>query len=224
MKSPSHEISGQGLDVWLDWGKSCPLVPVVAVGKVETALSLAGSFAEAGVKLVEIVLRLPGAMDCVSAVREAYPDLIVGAGTITRVEELAALEQAGGQFAVSPGATPALLEAMVASPLACLPGIASVSEALTVRDAGMRAVKVFPASVLGGPAFLKSLAPVLPDLHFCPTGGVGLETLASYLACPRVFAFGASWPCKQDLIEAGDWAEVGRRCRALIDAAGFRGS
>jgi 2-dehydro-3-deoxyphosphogluconate aldolase/(4S)-4-hydroxy-2-oxoglutarate aldolase len=192
---------------------------VVAVGDVKEALALAGAFAEAGVKLVEIVLRLPGAMECIAAVGEAFPDLVVGAGTITRGEELEALERAGGRFAVSPGATPELLEAMGDSKLACLPGIATVSEALRVRDSGLGAVKVFPASVLGGPAFLRAVAPVLEGLHFCPTGGVGPDTLADYLACPRVFAFGASWPCKRDLIESGDWQEVTRRCRVLIEAA-----
>ena len=209
----------QRAQTWLEWGQACPLVPVVAVGEVEAALGLASAFEAAGVKLMEIVLRLEGAMDCVAAVAEKHPQLVVGVGTITRAEQLETAQKAGAQFAISPGATDELRAAMAASPLACMPGIASVSEAMAARDAGLHAVKVFPASTVGGPAFIKAAAAVLPDMHFCPTGGVGLENVSKFTAAPRVFAFGASWVCKGDLLAARDWAEVTRRCRAIVDAA-----
>ena len=212
-------MTEQRAQTWLEWGQACPLVPVVAVGEVEAALGLAAAFEAAGVRLMEIVLRLEGAMDCVAAVARACPELIVGVGTITHPEQLEQARRAGARFAISPGATDELLRAMGDAPFACMPGVATVSEAMAARAAGLRAVKVFPASTVGGAAFIQSAAAVLPDMHFCPTGGVGLKNVASLMAAPSVFAFGASWVCTGDLIEARDWAEVTRRCRAMLDAA-----
>lgn len=205
-----------------DWAQllgDAPVLPVVAVDDPERAVALSRALVEGGLPCVEITLRSPKALACIARVAAEVPGAMVGAGTLTRAGEVAEAEAAGARFLVSPGLTPTLADALLASKLPALPGVATPSEALAARERGFGAVKVFPAAALGGPGFLRALAAVTGDLRLCPTGGVGPATLAEYFACPRVFAAGASWPCAKELIAEGRWGEVRERAQTLASAA-----
>lgn len=206
---------------WVERARAAPLLPVVAVDDPERAVELTRALERGGARFVEITLRTPNALACIEAAKRSAGAALVGAGTVTRPEQVAALERIGVDFLVSPGLTPALTKALVATSIPALPGVATPSEALIAREAGFRAVKVFPARALGGPSFLRALAAIADDLALCPTGGVGLEAFPEYLASPNVFAVGASWPCATDLIADSNWGAVTRRTRRMLDAAGF---
>ena len=143
----------------------------------------------------------------------------MGAGTVTRAAEVAQVMRAGARFALSPGATPALLDAVKAAGLAFVPGVATAGEAMAARDAGFMLLKCFPAAQLGGVEVLKAWAGPLPDLRFCPTGGVSAADLARYLALPNVAMVGGSWLTPQAAVQAGDWAQVERLAREATAAA-----
>lgn len=210
------------MDAMRDWNEllgDAPVLPVVAVDDPERAVAVSRALHAGGLRCVELTLRTDNALACIERVAAQVPEVVLGVGTVTRASEVAAVVAAGAHFLVSPGLTPALAEALRACPVPALPGVATPSEALAARDWGFSAVKVFPASVLGGPAFLRALGAVTGSLGLCPTGGVGPDTLADYLGCPKVFAAGASWPCKGDLIAEARWDEVARRARILAERA-----
>ncbi|MBA4286169.1 MAG: keto-deoxy-phosphogluconate aldolase [Xanthomonadaceae bacterium] len=194
--------------------KDGPVMPVIVLNELKHAVPLAQALVAGGIRVLEVTMRTPIALDCVRAIRAAVPDAIVGVGTVTGPDDVLAAITAGAQFGVSPGATPALLDAINKSGLPFLPGTMTPSEVLAARDAGFRALKLFPAQPAGGIPLLKALASVFSDVLFCPTGGIDAASAHGYLALPNVACVGGSWLAPQALIAAGDWDGITELARA----------
>ncbi len=190
-----------------------PVIPVLTVKDVEDALFQAGALIAGGLTVLEIALRTPAAMAAVAALAMTFPDASIGAGTIVAADQIKAAADAGAGFLVSPGVTPRLLEAAVRSPVPFLPGAATASEALTLREQGFHALKFFPAEAAGGTRYLASLAGPLPNLIFCPTGGIDAQKAVNYLALPNVACVGGSWMVAPGLLAARDFGKVEQLAR-----------
>ena len=198
---------------------TCKIVPVVVVHDLAHAVPLANALANGGLTVVEVTMRTPAALDVISAMVKARPDLVTGAGTVLNATHLQQARDAGAHFGVSPGTSPALREAILASGWTFIPGCATPSEAMTLADAGFEVVKLFPAEVVGGLNMLKSLASPLPHIKFMPTGGVRLDKVAEYVAQPNVAALGGTWIVPPELLEAGDFAGNEKLAREAYEAA-----
>ncbi len=171
-----------------------PVMPVLAFKSVEEAVEVSSVLFECGVRVFEITLRHETALEAIKQVKATLPaEAIVGAGTILSPDLAKSARNAGAAFGVSPGLTKELGTAVRAMGWAFLPGVSTISEAMAARDMGFEALKFFPASVSGGPGFLKAAAAVLPDIRFCPTGGITAETASDYLALANVPTVGGSW-------------------------------
>ncbi len=194
--------------------KAARIIPVLEVQELANAAPLARALAAGGLRVVELTLRTACAIDAVKAMQDAAPDLIVGMGTVRSPGDVEASAKAGAAFLVSPGATPQLLAAMREAEAPGLPGVATASEAMTAFAAGFRAMKFFPAEPAGGIDYLKSLAGPLPDIFFCPTGGIGAEKAADYLALANVACVGGSWIATKEMIARGDWAAIEARAKS----------
>ncbi|MUN36225.1 bifunctional 4-hydroxy-2-oxoglutarate aldolase/2-dehydro-3-deoxy-phosphogluconate aldolase [Actinomadura litoris] len=193
-----------------------PVIPVVVLEDEDAAVPLARALVEGGLPAIEVTLRTPAALPAITRIAAEVPDAIVGAGTVVRPEDAERSAAAGARFLVSPGCTPRLQAAMVATGLPFLPGVATASEAVALLEGGITAMKFFPAEAAGGRAYLKALGGPLPDARFCPTGGVTPGNAADYLALPNVGCVGGSWLTPGDAVRAGDWDRI----RALAaDAA-----
>jgi 2-dehydro-3-deoxyphosphogluconate aldolase/(4S)-4-hydroxy-2-oxoglutarate aldolase len=179
------------------------VIPVLEVERLDDAAPLAQALAAGGLRVIELTLRTACALEAVGAMKRAAPSLIVGMGTIRSRDDVKAAITAGADFLVSPGATPDLLAALKGVP--ALPGVATASEAMGAAEAGFLALKFFPAEPAGGLAYLKALAGPLPDLVFCPTGGIDAARAADYLALSNVRCVGGSWIAPKAAIAAGDW-------------------
>lgn len=170
------------------------VMPVLAFKSVEEATAVCELLYECGVRVFEITLRHETALDAIRAVKSALPaDAMVGAGTILSPDLAKAAKNAGAVFGVSPGLTKELGTAVRAMGWSFLPGVSTISEAMAARDMGFEALKFFPASVSGGPGFLKAAGAVLPEIRFCPTGGITAETANDYLSLGNVPVVGGSW-------------------------------
>ena len=191
-----------------------PVIPVIVIQRVEHAVPLARALVEGGVRVLEVTLRTAVALACMEAIARAVPEAIVGAGTIRSAADARAAADAGCRFGVSPGYTRAVGEACAAAALPLLPGVASASEVMAASADGHRFLKFFPAAAAGGVPMLKALAGPFPDVAFCPTGGIGVETAPQYLALPNVAVCGGSWLTPADALEAGDWPRITALARA----------
>lgn len=185
-----------------------PLLPIIQTEQPEQAVAIAAAMLDGGVKAVEVVLRTPKALDAISAIRAALPDLLVGAGTVLNAEQAQACSWAGAQFLVSPAATTKLLEAMLATGLPLAPGVQTVTEMANVHEMGLTELKFFPAHLSGGPGLLSAVRTILPKVQFCPTGGIGINNLADYLALPNVFVVGGSWLTPAAALLSGDYDTI----------------
>lgn len=194
------------------------VVPVIVVIDPAQAVPMAEALLAGGVDVMEITLRSAAGLAAIEAVARAVPEMQVGAGTVTRASEVAQVLAAGARFGLSPGSTPDLLAAVLAAGLPFVPGVASPSEAMAARDAGFTLMKCFPAAQLGGVEVLKAWGGPLPDLRFCPTGGVSLANMGSFLALPNVAMVGGSWLTPAAAVKAGDWAQITRLAREATDA------
>lgn len=197
-----------------------PVMPVLVIERIEDAVPMAKALVAGGLKVLEITLRTKIALDAIRAIAAEVDGAIVGAGTVTNVQELKAVEEAGATFAISPGATPSLLAAGIISPIAYLPAISTVSEMMLGIEAGYSAFKFFPAESCGGVAALKSIAGPFPDVRFCPTGGVSPRNAADYLSLPNVCCVGGSWIVPAELVEKKDWAGITRLAAEAVKLAG----
>ncbi|MFD3683541.1 bifunctional 4-hydroxy-2-oxoglutarate aldolase/2-dehydro-3-deoxy-phosphogluconate aldolase [Nocardiopsis sp. NPDC058631] len=186
-----------------------PVIPVVTVDDPGRAVPLAEALLAGGVGIVEITLRSPGALSAVRAVAREVPGVLVGVGTVLAPRQADAAVEAGADFLVTPGTTPELLRYLARSGVAALPGVATVSEVLAAREQGFLAQKAFPASALG-PGFLRAVAGPVPDVVFCPTGGITADSAADYLAAPNAACVGGSWLTPRDAVRDGDWERVTR--------------
>ena len=193
-----------------------PVIPVVVVEEVAHAVPLAQALLAGCVPVIELTLRTPAALDAIRAIAAEVPDIVVGAGTVLTPASAEQARDAGARFLVSPGSTPALLAGMADTGLPFLPGTATVSEVLTVLEAGVGEMKFFPAEASGGAAYLSSLASVVPQARFCPTGGITAATARDYLALPNVGCVGGSWLAPRDAVAAGDWDRVTGLAEATV--------
>ena len=185
-----------------------PVVPVIVIDDVAHAVPLARALVAGGVRVLELTLRTPVALQAIEAIANEVEGAIIGVGTITRPEDFDAALKAGALFGVSPGLTPALVAAAKGSALPLLPGVMTPSDVIAARAAGFTELKLFPAQQAGGIGMLKAMAGPFPDVSFCPTGGIAATTAADFLALPNVACVGGSWLTPQDAIAAGDWQRI----------------
>ncbi|MFD9562468.1 bifunctional 4-hydroxy-2-oxoglutarate aldolase/2-dehydro-3-deoxy-phosphogluconate aldolase [Streptomyces sp. NPDC059994] len=185
-----------------------PVVPVVVLDDVADAVPLARALVAGGLPAIEVTLRTPAALDAIRAIADGVPQAVVGAGTVVSAAGVADSVAAGARFLVSPGWTGGLLDAMSASGVPFLPGVATASEVVALLERGVSEMKFFPAEAAGGTAYLKSLAGPLPGARFCPTGGISLASAPEYLALPNVGCVGGTWMLPPDALAARDWGRV----------------
>jgi 2-dehydro-3-deoxyphosphogluconate aldolase/(4S)-4-hydroxy-2-oxoglutarate aldolase len=193
------------------------VIPVLTVDDAASAGPLARALAEGGLRVVELTLRTPAALDAMRVMQDAAPGLIVGMGTVRSGEDARRAADAGAAFLVSPGLTPHLARAMLDTGLPCLPGVATAGEAMAAVEVGFAALKFFPAEPAGGIAYIKALAGPLPDIRFCPTGGISRERAADYLALKNVACCGGSWIATPEMVAGGEWTLVTANARAAAD-------
>jgi len=185
-----------------------PVIPVLTVRDVEDGLAQARALVAGGLFAIEVTLRTAAALEAIEAIARHVPHAVVGAGTIVDPRQIGEAIDAGAKFLVSPGASLRLADAAAAVKIPFLPGCATASEAMELRDRGFHALKLFPAEAVGGAKLLASLAAPLPDLFFCPTGGIDLAKAPSYLALSNVKCVGGSWMLPKAALEARDYAKV----------------
>ena len=204
----------------LDLAGHGPVIPVIVIDRVEDAVPLACALVAGGVKVLEVTLRTPAALDCIKAMIAEVPEAIVGAGTVRSVADAQAAKDAGCQFAVSPGYTPEIGRACLDIGLPLLPGVSTASEVMMANADGNRFLKLFPATAVGGVNLLKAFASPFHDVVFCPTGGITLETAPQFLSLPNVKVCGGSWLTPADAVKTGDWARI---TRLAAEAQALRG-
>jgi 2-dehydro-3-deoxyphosphogluconate aldolase/(4S)-4-hydroxy-2-oxoglutarate aldolase len=176
-----------------------PVVPVVVIEDVEDAVPLAEALVRGGLPAIEVTLRTPAALGAIERIAAEVEGAVVGAGTVTTSQQVEQALAAGARFLVSPGATPALLDALQASGVPFLPGTATASDMVALLERGITHAKLFPAEVVGGIKALKAFAGPFPQLRFCPTGGINASNAADYLAQPNVVCVGGSWMTQGDV-------------------------
>ena len=196
-----------------------PVVPVLVINDVEKAVPLAKALMEGGIKVLEVTLRTPAAIDVIKRIADEVPDSLIGAGTVTNAQQLKAVVEAGAKFAISPGMTADLLKAGMDAEIPLIPGISSTSDLMKGKDAGYTHMKFFPAEASGGVKAIKSISGPFPDVTFCPTGGIGPNNYNDYLALNNVKCVGGSWLAPDDAIEAGDWARITQLAKEAVAGA-----
>lgn len=189
------------------------LMPVVVIDDEASAVPLAKTLLEAGIGAMEVTLRSGAALPAIEAIAVAVPGMLLGAGSVSRPDQLSRAADAGARFAVSPGASERLLAAAAELKLPYVPCAATASEMIRLQEHGYTLQKVFPAESLGGVAYLKALSGPLPEVRFFPTGGITLDLAADYLAFSRVACVGGSWFVPVDRLAAGDFAAIARLAR-----------
>ncbi len=189
------------------------VVPVIVLTDAKQAVPLAHALLEGGIDVMEITLRSDVALDAIEAVAKAVPQMHLGAGTVTRASDVPRVIDAGARFALSPGCTDALVDAMRATGLPFIPGVMTPGEVMRARDQGFTLMKLFPAQQAGGIGMLKALGAPIPDVSFCPTGGVSPDNLRDFLALPNVAMAGGSWLTPADALRNGDWTRITKLAR-----------
>ncbi|WP_170362973.1 bifunctional 4-hydroxy-2-oxoglutarate aldolase/2-dehydro-3-deoxy-phosphogluconate aldolase [Ruegeria arenilitoris] len=196
-----------------------PIVPVLVVDDAAHARPLAEALVAGCLPALEVTLRTPAALDAIRAMAQV-PGGVVGAGTLVTPDDVRAAKEAGAQFGVSPGATDALVAACEAEGLPLLPGAATATEAMRLLEQGYDMLKFFPAEASGGAPALKAIGAPLPQITFCPTGGVSPANARDYLSLPNVICAGGSWVAPKQMVAQGDWAGIealAREAAALMD-------
>ena len=196
-----------------------PVIPVVVIEDAAHAVPMARALVAGGIAAIEVTLRTAAALDAIRAIATEVEGAVVGVGTVLTARDLDAARQAGARFAVSPGVSPRLLDAAEDSALPLLPGAATASEVMALLERGYRHLKLFPAVPVGGVKLLAAWAGPLPQVRFCPTGGISLGSALDFLALPNVLCVGGSWLTPASLMQAGDWAGIERLAR---EAAALR--
>ncbi|SFV16300.1 bifunctional 4-hydroxy-2-oxoglutarate aldolase/2-dehydro-3-deoxy-phosphogluconate aldolase [Pseudoduganella namucuonensis] len=198
--------------------RTSAVIPVIAIDDPDHAVPLAKALVAGGIRVLEVTLRTKHGLAAIKAMT-GVEGAIVGVGTLTQPEEFAAARDAGAVFGVSPGLTPALIAAAKSSGLPLLPGVMTPSEVMAAREQGFKQLKLFPAVPAGGVGMLNGIGGPLPDVTFCPTGGITQETASQFLALKNVACVGGSWLTPKDAMQAGDWARITEIARA---ASGLR--
>lgn len=192
------------------------VVPVVVVERAVDIVPLGEALVQNGLPVAEITFRTDVAAEAIALLRQAQPQMLIGAGTVLRREQMEAAQRAGASFFVSPGLNANNVRCAQALGVPMIPGINNPSDIELALELGLTTLKFFPAEASGGSKMLKALAGPYHQVQFMPTGGIGLHNIRDYLALPRVIACGGSWMVEPELIKAGNWAEVGRRVREVV--------
>jgi len=199
---------------------SSVIVPVVVLEQADDALPMAEALLEGGIDVIEVTLRRPGGLPGIEKIARQLPDICVGAGTLLSADDVARARDAGASFGLSPGSSPTLVDAVLELGLPFIPGVATPSDIMQAHDAGFSLMKLFPAAQLGGIDMLKALQGPFANVRFCPTGGVNLANLLSYLALPNVAMVGGSWLTPASAVARRQWHEITALARqAAITAA-----
>lgn len=198
-----------------------PVVPVLTIETVETGVALAEALVAGGLPVLEVTLRTDAALAAIEAIDRHVVGAVVGAGTVLSARNFESVERVGARFAVSPGGTPALLDAADQGSVPLLPGATTPSEVMAMAARGYNVLKFFPAGPSGGTGYLKALAGPFPDVRFCPTGGINQANAADYLALESVICVGGSWVAPADAVADGDWQRITTLAKA---AAALRGN
>ena len=193
-----------------------PVMPVMVIKNLEDAVPLAKALVAGGIKVLEITLRTPIALEAIRLISQEVKEAIVGVGTITTPEQLKAAEDAGAVFAISPGLTPTLLQAAKEGNIALIPGISTLSELMVGMEAGLDHFKFFPAEAAGGIPMLKAIAGPIPQVTFCPTGGISPENYNAYLSLNNVACVGGSWLVPEDAVKEKNWPKVTELAKLAI--------
>ncbi|GGW57504.1 bifunctional 4-hydroxy-2-oxoglutarate aldolase/2-dehydro-3-deoxy-phosphogluconate aldolase [Alishewanella tabrizica] len=196
-----------------------PVVPVIVIKDLDDAVPLARALLAGGIKVLEVTLRTPAALEAIKLIAEQVPEAVVGAGTVTNAEQLQAVIAAGAKFAISPGMTRELLQAGKEAAIPLIPGIASISELMEGMGLGYTHFKFFPAEAAGGTKTLKSIYGPFADIRFCPTGGINEQNYREYLALPNVSCVGGSWIVPDNAIASKDWHKVTELTAKAVAAA-----
>ena len=202
-----------GLDAIFGMG---PVIAVVTLSDIRAAVPLAKALCAGGVRVIEMTLRTPDALDAIARIAAEVPEVVIGAGSIRSVIQIERAIAAGAVFLVSPGTSGHLLREAASCGIPFLPGVATASEALEAADAGFRHLKFFPAEAAGGVAVLDAWRGPLPELIFCPTGGIDLQSAPRYLSRSNVGCIGGSWLTPADAIENSRWADITHLARDTL--------
>lgn len=203
----------------LDVMRDAPVIPVIVLHDVKDAIPLARALVAGGIRMLEVTLRTPQALQCIEAIAKDVPEAVAGAGTIRSAADAQASALAGAKFGVSPGYTRSVGKACHALGLPLLPGVASGSEIMTAQEDGYTQLKFFPALQAGGLPMLKAWQGPFGDVTFCPTGGIHAGNAAAFLALSNVACVGGSWIVPGDAIQAGDWERITMLARAATQLA-----
>ncbi|MDR1733467.1 MAG: bifunctional 4-hydroxy-2-oxoglutarate aldolase/2-dehydro-3-deoxy-phosphogluconate aldolase [Oscillospiraceae bacterium] len=194
------------------------IVPVIALNHAENAVPLARALIAGGIPCAEITFRTEAGQEAIRRIADAKLPILLGAGTVLSTAQVDAAIAAGASFIVSPGYNPKVVEYCIGKGYPILPGCATPSDMEMAIEAGLTAVKFFPAEQAGGLPYIKACAAPYPMLKFVPTGGINAENVAKYLAFPKVLACGGSWMCPTALIDAGSFGEITYLCRQAVEA------
>jgi len=189
------------------------ILPLVQAPDEKTGVNIVAAMKQGGLKSVEVVLRTAASLAALKEIKRQFPEMSVGAGTVLNEAMLDASLEAGADYIVTPAITPSLIKAIVDRGAAAIPGTSKPSDVMLAYEHGLREMKLFPAELSGGPAFLKAIGAVFQDVKFCPTGGVNAENRGNYLSLPNVFTVGGSWVVPNNVVEDGDWAAITQACR-----------
>jgi 2-dehydro-3-deoxyphosphogluconate aldolase / (4S)-4-hydroxy-2-oxoglutarate aldolase len=194
------------------------VMPILTIADAAIAADLARALVRGGILTFEVVLRTPAAIDALKAMIAAEPEASIGLGTILNADDVARARAAGAAFGVSPGLTPALARSVREAGFPFIPGVSSAGEIMMAREHGFAELKLFPANVAGGVAWLQAMGPVFPEIAFCPTGGIRPADIPAYLAQPNCMTVGGSWVVPKEALAARDWPAIEALAR---QAAGF---
>jgi 2-dehydro-3-deoxyphosphogluconate aldolase/(4S)-4-hydroxy-2-oxoglutarate aldolase len=195
---------------------ACRVLPVITAYDESSTQKLAEALARGGMSCIEITLRTDAGLGSIRAVKEAMPDLLVAAGTVTRAAQVAEVGEAGADFCVSPGISEPLLTAAASAGMPFLPGVSTTSDVMLGLEHGLEVFKFFPAAAAGGIDMLRAFQGPFPDVRFCPTGGLGPANFRNYLALPNVICCGGSWMVSMELVSGGRWGEIEDLAREAV--------
>ncbi|MDO6444468.1 bifunctional 4-hydroxy-2-oxoglutarate aldolase/2-dehydro-3-deoxy-phosphogluconate aldolase [Colwellia sp. 1_MG-2023] len=189
------------------------LLPIVQADTPEQGIAITDAMVKAGLHLIEVVLRTEASLEALKAIKQAFPSLIVGAGTVTSKEILQGAKEAGADFIITPAISANLLAELATCGLPVLPGVSNTADILLASEFGFNELKLFPASLSGGAPFIGAMSSIFPDTSFCPTGGVNQENKADYLKLGNCFAIGGSWVAPKNWVENGQWDKITDACK-----------
>jgi len=198
--------------------KQAIVLPVIVIDKLEDAVPMAKALVAGGIRCLEVTLRSPVALEAISLIAKEVPDAIVGVGSVRNPQDWRNAIAAGAEFGVSPGCTDALADAIIEEGKPFIPGVATPSEVMRLADKGFEVMKLFPATVVGGVGMLKAIGGPIPQVGFCPTGGVSPANAQEFLALDNVYCVGGSWMLPSDVIAAGDWDKLTELAKEAVAA------